>query len=189
MLEDEEENVNQLEILVARFYRPFKMAASSKKFVIFFWFGSFATVYDYYFKMDICRLDLRALTKTSAPSFLTPRQFSSCIKSFTRVSRLEWIIGPHSYSVLINNFIKIIRHYDSFFKNVNQVTCLTFYCRCSIFTKSTWEITISACRSWPSANRTPTSQLYWRVSRSTRLAKDDHSRRFSPIQCTRFDLL
>jgi hypothetical protein len=31
MLEDEEENVQQLEILVARFYRPFKMAASSKK--------------------------------------------------------------------------------------------------------------------------------------------------------------
>jgi RhoGEF domain len=31
MLEDEEENVAQLEILVARFYRPFKMAASSKK--------------------------------------------------------------------------------------------------------------------------------------------------------------
>jgi hypothetical protein len=31
MLEDEEENVNQLEILVARFYRPLKMAASSKK--------------------------------------------------------------------------------------------------------------------------------------------------------------
>lgn len=33
MLEDEEENVQQLEILVARFYRPFKMAASSKKSV------------------------------------------------------------------------------------------------------------------------------------------------------------
>lgn len=32
MLEDEEENVQQLEILVARFYRPFKMAASSKKY-------------------------------------------------------------------------------------------------------------------------------------------------------------
>ena len=31
MLEDEKENVSQLEILVARFYRPFKMAASSKK--------------------------------------------------------------------------------------------------------------------------------------------------------------
>ena len=31
MLEDEKENVGQLEILVARFYRPFKMAASSKK--------------------------------------------------------------------------------------------------------------------------------------------------------------
>lgn len=31
MLEDEEENVQTLEILVARFYRPFKMAASSKK--------------------------------------------------------------------------------------------------------------------------------------------------------------
>ena len=39
MLEDEEENVNQLEILVARFYRPFKMAASSKKWVVFF-FGN-----------------------------------------------------------------------------------------------------------------------------------------------------
>jgi len=33
MLEDEEENVGQLEILVARFYRPFKMAASSKKYI------------------------------------------------------------------------------------------------------------------------------------------------------------
>ena len=31
MLEDEEENVAQLEILVARFYRPLKMAACSKK--------------------------------------------------------------------------------------------------------------------------------------------------------------
>lgn len=43
MLEDEEENVQQLEILVARFYRPFKMAASSKKYektiyIFYVWF-------------------------------------------------------------------------------------------------------------------------------------------------------
>ena len=42
MLEDEEENVQQLEILVARFYRPFKMAASSKKWnllALIIWFS------------------------------------------------------------------------------------------------------------------------------------------------------
>lgn len=57
MLEDEEENVQQLEILVARFYRPFKMAASSKKYektiYIFFMFdlkshfGTFFSIFKF----------------------------------------------------------------------------------------------------------------------------------------------
>ena len=55
MLEDEEENVQQLEILVARFYRPFKMAASSKKWnllALIIWFSIKINVFYLFFFLN-----------------------------------------------------------------------------------------------------------------------------------------
>lgn len=105
MLEDEEENVQQLEILVARFYRPFKMAASSKKWnllALIIWFSIKNQLFYLFFKKIDLVLGRHVRTKTLAPSFWTLKRSFSCTRSSTKAYKLVWITGPHWFSVMIS---------------------------------------------------------------------------------------